>query len=304
MELRHLRYFVAVASSPTFTAAAERVHVTQSTLSHQIRQLEDELGVELFRRIGKRRVVLSGAGQLFLNYATRALSEVDSGRALLRQSQEESSGTLRIGAGSTFNLCFIPECMARFMKKLPSVLIVVEDLDADRIRKGIRSGDIDVGVSWRPDDLEGLRFEPLHAEELVLVVGPDHPFYGRKRMRMADLHQQPMVLPTHQYTTRTLIESCFEACGAQLVVAAEINSLTPMLKLVAATRLGTIVSRYVTVDCPTPSIVLLESPTPTRHPGILWREDQEAPFVLSFISIIREVAFDPSMSLRPRSPPR
>ena len=91
MELRHLRYFVALAECLSFTRAAERVHVTQSTLSHQIRQLEEELGQPLFDRIGKK-VVTTEAGELFLGYAARALQEVDHGIAMLKPRRGGLSG--------------------------------------------------------------------------------------------------------------------------------------------------------------------------------------------------------------------
>jgi hypothetical protein len=103
MELRHLRYFVALAEYLSFTRAAQRVHVTQSTLSHQIRQLEEELGQTLFDRIG-RKVVTTEAGELFLGFATRALQEVDHGIATLKPSSRSLSGQLRIGTTHTFNI--------------------------------------------------------------------------------------------------------------------------------------------------------------------------------------------------------
>src|SRR4249920_3677141 len=97
MELRHLRYFVALAEYLSFTRAAQRVHVTQSTLSHQIRQLEEELGQPLFDRIG-RKVVTTEAGELFLGFATRALKEVDHGIAMLKPAGSGLTGEVRIGA--------------------------------------------------------------------------------------------------------------------------------------------------------------------------------------------------------------
>ena len=97
MELRHLRYFVALAECLSFTRAAERVHVTQSTLSHQIRQLEEELGQPLFDRIGKR-VMLTEAGETYLGYASRALREVDHGLSDLMRAGDQLSGEVRIGA--------------------------------------------------------------------------------------------------------------------------------------------------------------------------------------------------------------
>src|SRR5947209_18759935 len=115
MELRHLRYFVSLAETLSFTRAAERVHVTQSTLSHQIRQLEDEIGRPLFERIGKR-VLLTEAGETFLGYAAKALREVDQGMGELLRAPDELSGELRIGTTGTFNMSFVPECLAAFMQ--------------------------------------------------------------------------------------------------------------------------------------------------------------------------------------------
>ena len=105
MELRHLRYFVALADTLSFTRAAERVHVTQSTLSHQIRQLEDEIGRPLFDRIGKR-VLLTDAGETFLGYAAKALREVDQGLGDLLRGPGELEGEVRIGSTGTFNVGF------------------------------------------------------------------------------------------------------------------------------------------------------------------------------------------------------
>ena len=117
MELRHLRYFVALAEQLSFTHAADKVHVTQSTLSHQIKQLEDELGCRLFDRIGKR-VLMTEAGEAFLERVNNALREVDEGVWTVRKTSEELSGQLRIGATHTFNVRIIPKCIAMFIERL------------------------------------------------------------------------------------------------------------------------------------------------------------------------------------------
>src|SRR5512140_999207 len=132
MELRHLRYFVAVAECLSFTRAAERVHVTQSTLSHQIRQLEEEIGQALLDRIGKR-VRLTEAGETFLGYASKALHEVDQGLSDLKRAGDQLSGEVRIGATGTFNIGFVPECLALFLQRNPTVKVTVEELAADAI---------------------------------------------------------------------------------------------------------------------------------------------------------------------------
>ncbi|MEP7297262.1 MAG: LysR substrate-binding domain-containing protein [Burkholderiales bacterium] len=296
MELRHLRYFVALAEYLSFTKAADRVHVTQSTLSHQIRQLEDEVGQALFDRIGKK-VVTTEAGELFLAYATRALKEVDHGIAMLKPGGGGLTGEVRIGATHTFNIGLIPECMALFLARHPTVRLCVDELPADQISTKLRAGELDIGIAYRPSDPSGLWFEPLYNEEMVLVVSDAHPLAGRKRIRMVELHQQRLVLMPEYFATRTLLDECFQASGAEPIVVAEMSTIAPMLGLVLRSQIGTIAAmNAVPAAMSGLQMIPLESPTPIRTPGILWRlEGEKAAPVQSFAVIVRKTALGNSL---------
>src|SRR5690606_1356217 len=200
----------------------------QSTLSHQIRQLEDELGKPLFERSGKR-VMLTEAGDQFLHYAQRALQEIDQGLGALRQNTLELTGHLRIGSTHTFNLSFIPDCIASFQQRYPGIRISVEELAADTIVQRLHDRQLDIGIAYRPAEPLELQFEPLYNEEMVLVVGPEHPLARRKRVRMVELHGQSMVLLPRSFTTRLMLDECFQACGAEPHVLVEMNTLAPMM---------------------------------------------------------------------------
>ncbi|HEY1230324.1 MAG TPA: LysR substrate-binding domain-containing protein [Ramlibacter sp.] len=300
MELRHLRYFVALAECLSFTRAAERVHVTQSTLSHQIRQLEDELGNPLFERIGKR-VVLTEAGETFVAYASRALLEVDHGLSHLKRAGDELSGEVRIGATGSFNVGFVPECLSTFLRRNPTVKVSVEELSADTIGQRLVDETLDVGVAYEPPDPTHLWFEPLYTEEMVLVVAPRHPLAQRKRVRMVELHRQNLVLLPHSFATRALLDECFRSCGAEPVVVAEMNTIAPMIGLVARTQIATIVSSLAVTGIDDVKRIPLESPTPMRTPGILWKRDaKQTAAVRSFAAAMRKVAL--GRSLRPPAP--
>ena len=292
MELRHLRYFVALAESLNFTRAADRVHVTQSTLSHQIRQLEDEVGQPLFDRIGKK-VVTTEAGELFLGFATRALKEVDLGLAMLKPGGGGLTGEVRIGATHTFNIGLIPECAAQFLARHPTVRVRIDELAAEQIGAKLHAGELDLGIAYRPSDPSGLCFEPLYNEEMVLAVSDAHPLAGRKRIRMAELHQQRLVLMPEYFATRTLLEECFKASGAEPIVVAEMSTVAPMLGLVLRTQIGAIVAiNAVPAATSGLQMIPIESPTPIRTPGILWRLDGEkAAPVPSFAVIVSKTAF-------------
>ena len=296
MELRHLRYFVALAEYLSFTKAADRVHVTQSTLSHQIRQLEDELGQTLFDRLGKK-VVTTEAGELFLAFAIRALKEVDLGIAMLKPGGSGLTGEVRIGATHTFNIGLIPECVAQFLMRHPTVRVRIDELPADQISAKLHAGELDIGIAYKPNGPTDLWFEPLYNEEMVLVVSDAHPLAGRKRIRMVELHQQRLVLLPDYFSTRTLLDECFKASGAEPVVVAEMSTIAPMLGLVLRAEIGAIAAvNAVPAAMSGLQLIPIESPTPIRTPGMLWRLDAEkAAPVHSFAVIVRKTALGNSL---------
>jgi LysR family transcriptional regulator, cyn operon transcriptional activator len=295
MELRHLRYFMALAGSLNFTRAAERVHVTQSTLSHQIKQLEDELGVALFDRVGKR-VTLTAAGEIWQHHVQRALAEIDQGLGALKQDTKTMSGQLRIGSTHTFNIDFIPDCIAVFQPRYPQVQLLVEELSAQSIMEGLQQGTLDMGIAYRPSTQENLLFEALYNEEMVLVVAKGHALARRKRVRMVELHRLPMVLLPTSYATRTLLDECFAACGASPLVVAEVNTPAPMLRMVAKANLACIVAPSAVALNADLHTIRLESPTPVRTPGMLWAPGrQHSSAARAFGGIVRKLALKSSL---------
>lgn len=290
MELRHLRYFVALHGCLSFRRAAEQVHVTQSTLSHQIAQMESELGVRLFDRVGKRLVVTE-AGDSFIVFARRALLEVDEGIQALAGPSRGVQGDLRIGTTNTFNLRFIPTCVAALRDRHPTVRVSVLELTADSVAQHLVDAQIDVGVSYCPGEMIGLTFEPLYDEQMVLVVSKAHRFAHRKRVRMAELHALPMVLPPKEFATRQVLDQCLESVGAIPAIVAQMNTISPMLGYVRRSDVATITSGMVLGEDPALVAVPLEAPTPVRTPGIVWRQDGvRSAAMRSFASIVRRVA--------------
>jgi len=297
MELRHLRYFAALAEQLSFTVAAQKVHVTQSTLSHQIRQLEEELGCRLFEREG-RRVTTTDAGELFLERVRNALREVDEGVSTVRYAAEEMTGVVRIGATHTFNLHIIPRCVSLFLDRHPSVRVDVLEMTGDGIAQALLRGDLDIGVTYKPNDALPLRFEPLYTEEMMLAVGLRHPFAKRRFVRVSELHLQRMVLLPRSFSTRVLLDESFRMANAAPVVVAEMNAIAPMIELVRETDIATIVSTHA-LRREDVKLIPLESPTPVRSPGLLWRRDEaRTPAARSFASIVRSVSDSESRDTR------
>ena len=302
MELRHLRYFVALAEQLNFTAAAEKVHVTQSTLSHQIRQLEEELGAPLFDR-GARKVTMTLTGEAFLERARNALREVDEGVLTVRMAAEDMSGVVRIGTTHTFNMRIIPRCISLFLETYTSIRVEVLEMSGDDIAAALANAELDIGVAYQPQPTSGLRFEPLYSEEMMLAVGTKHPFSKRRFVRMSELHLQKLVLLPASFSTRPMLDECFRMANASPIIAAEMNAIAPMIELVSATDIAAIVSEHAT-EHPDVRMIPLESPTPTRAPGLLWRSDENRSHAArALAAIIRSVSSEQGRNKR-HKPPR
>jgi LysR family cyn operon transcriptional activator len=290
MELRHLRYFDAVAETLNFTRAAERLHVTQSTLSHQIKQLEDELGTPLFDR-SARRVRMTEAGEILRSHMTPALAQIDVGLNALRAPADSLSGSIRLGTTPSFNTRMVPQCVATLLNHYPNLQVTVEELAAGAIIKRLASGHLDLAVSYRPAEGSDLWFEPLYNEELRLVVATRHPLAKRRRVRMAELHQVRMVLLTRQFVTRKLLDECFDQAAATPLVVAQLNSVAPMIELIRQTDLAGIITETAVAQAADLRVIPLEDPTPIRTPGMLWHKGAtRSPVLKHFAEIIRRAA--------------
>lgn len=301
LELRHLRYFAALAEELSFTRAAEKVHVTQSTLSHQIKQLEGELGQQLFSRIGKR-VVITEAGEMFLSGVARALREIDGGVRSLRGEAGPPLGTLQMGLTHTFMIKFAPVCIAAFVRRYHNVSVTILELSANEVERQLEAETIEIGIAYRPALRPGFVFEPLYIDEMVLAVGRDHPFASRRRVRLAELHRHSLVLQTRDSDTRQILDASFRSVDAEPIVVAEMNAAGPMIDLVRELNIGAIVSKQVASQSDGVRFIPLESPTPLRTAGLLLKAARVKTLACrAFISVIRKTMVDAKMDIPRRS---
>jgi LysR family cyn operon transcriptional activator len=270
IELRHLRYFLAVAESAHFTKAAQRLHVTQPTLSHQIRQLEGQLNMPLFDRIG-RRVRLTSAGELLLPHARRVLHELQDAQAALGELHGLKRGELKVGIVQTVNACVIPEIVAQFSAAHPGIRVACSEMAVEDIEAGLESGALDLGIGFLPACRKSLDGEKLFTEELVAVVSTAHPLTKRRKLRVRELGAEPLVLLSGKYCTRQLINRAFATAGVRPEVQVEMNSVESILSTVRQGRLATLLPSLALCqrDEGLKAIPLIE-PKPRRSVGLLW----------------------------------
>jgi LysR family cyn operon transcriptional activator len=272
METRHLRYFLAVAATQHMTRAAEQLHVTQSTLSHQIRQLEELLGTVLFDRVG-RGIQLTQAGEVFRSFAQRALKEIEDGAMALSELDQLVRGHLRIGVIHTFNSTLIPPVMSEFVTTYPKVHVTVEELTALKIEQSIVDGDIDLGIAFAPCTYEEIESEALFDEELVLIAHKDAVTGGRKTMQSSGLAGFKLGLLTTRFMTRRLIDEAFgQYVGGNLIL--ETNSIHALLNTVRTGALSTILSDRAIGNDRELVKTRITKPTVVRTAALLWHKSR------------------------------
>ena len=192
VELRHLRYFVAVAEELSFTAAARRVHTAQQVLSTQVRQLEGVLGVQLFERT-PRGVTLTRAGAAFLVGARATLADLERAKAMAANAAASVEGTLVVGLNVTASGDTATTILARFKQAHPEVAVKLTTYDLDHPAAGLLDHGTDVAIVRPPIVADGIDLRVVGAEDRVFVLPASHPGVGRTSLAMADVVGQPWV---------------------------------------------------------------------------------------------------------------
>ena len=290
MELRHLRYFIAVSHVLSFTRAAALVHVTQSTLSHQIAQLEEELGVRLFVREG-RSVALTADGEAFLVKAQESLATLDEGIRALRPEAIDDSVVVRIGTTPSLASNLVVQATARMLRSLLVSHVHVQEGDPEEMCGLLRHDALDLVLAYPPVVTTGLSATELLDEEMMLVVGRAHPLASRPRIRLADLHHMDLVLPTHRFSMRDTIDGFFAVASTRPRIVAELDSLPGTLELVDLLGAAALLPATVTPAGDRWCRIAIERPF-ARRMVTLYRKtgDSISPALLAAIEAIRTVA--------------
>ena len=194
MELRHLRYFVAVAEAENVSRAALKLHVSQPALSRQIRDLEEELGLSLLERRAKS-VRLTETGRVFLAESRAVLQRAVEAVKAAQAVTAGGRGELHIGYAPTLTARMLPPALRAFQTALPNVRVMLHDLSTEEMLAGLREGQLQLAFLARPATaaLRGLRFEAFGDDPLRLAVAPKHPFARRRSVSLTEAAREPFV---------------------------------------------------------------------------------------------------------------
>ena len=234
MEIRQLRALQAIAETHTFTAAAERVHVTQAAISMQIRQLEQEVGAPLFVRT-PRRCVLTHAGEILLERALRILREHDAALEEMAELSGATRGRLRLGSASAmFSSDPLPQLLKELRKRHPHAEVSVVSGTSEALVRQILAGELDLAFVSLPVEARGIQTEPLLADELIAIAHPKHALAAQRVISAFALAGEPLILGERGGNTRRLIDEFFAEAGLHPKVSMELSRLASIKRMVEA----------------------------------------------------------------------
>jgi DNA-binding transcriptional LysR family regulator len=293
VELRHLTYFVAVAEELNFGRAAERLYIAQPPLTRQIRQLEQELGVELFHRT-TRRIELTKAGQVYLTEARRVLAQVEEAATLARLASRGEAGQLVVGFEGSSAYDIVPLTVKTFSKRFPRVSLIVREMTTGEQVKALHAARIGVGfVVPTLFDTGDLIVKTVLREPPIVALPQEHPQTQHLTVNLEDLKDETFIVcPRHQKCG--LYDHIISVCrrrGFSPRLTQETDEVQSILGFVAA-GLGVALLPASVRHLQRSGVVYrqLQPPIEELELAIAWRRENLSPTIPVFLEIVREIA--------------
>jgi DNA-binding transcriptional LysR family regulator len=239
MELRHLRYFLAVGEALNFTKAAAQLRIAQPALSRQVQDLEDEIGVDLLKR-SPRGVTLTAEGKLFLEEVRELLKRAEESVEKVRALARGEYGELRVGYAPSPTVEILPPGLAAFQKAVPRVKLLLHDLSSNELIAGLQDGALELAIMVEPtgEQAAGIEFELLRSYPFCVALTAAHPFARLKSIPLEKVASEPLVsLRRKDYPDAyDILERIFGRIGAKPRIAVECDSASSMITEIEAGR--------------------------------------------------------------------
>jgi DNA-binding transcriptional LysR family regulator len=288
MELRHLKYFVAVAEELHFGRAAKRLHIAQPPLSQQIMNLEYELGVKLFDRT-RRSIQMTDAGVYFLKEAQQLLLHVEQAAETARRIYRGQAGRLIVGFVGSVIHTFLPEGLRLFRERFPDVELVLQELNTAEQIKSLHAGRIDVGFLYLDAQDSLLASQQLSQAPLMVVLPKKHALASRKSLDIRELAQEPFIANTRssEPVVRDAFISLCHSAGFSPKIAQEAGHVQTVLGLVASGLGACLLPDFIkNIRRPGVRYIPLSGSPPAVKLAVVWRGDDPSTLVKSFVKVI------------------
>src|ERR1051326_7709018 len=229
LDIRHLRYFLAVAEAGSFSRAADRLGISQPSVSQQMRDLEAALRVPLFQRRGER-ILLSPRGLIFQEHARALLHQLENFLQELNSEPGELRGALRLGVIPVLNVPLVPQLLGAFVADHPAISITVEEISSTEIETAVEEGRMDVGLGFLTRHSPNLRYERLCTDEFVLIVAQNHPWSNRLIIDFSKYAQQRLLQLPDTFVMRRMADEICRKHKVRLHIFAEISAIEKLLR--------------------------------------------------------------------------
>jgi LysR family transcriptional regulator, cyn operon transcriptional activator len=286
MEIRLLEYFQAVCEELHFTKAADKLGISQSTLSQQISLLEGRLGTPLFRRLGKKNY-LTDAGQILLSHSLRVFHELDQAKAAINEVRGLQRGKLNIGCSGNH---LLTSSVLAFHKLYPKIELSVQELATEETREGLLSNQLDIGVVFLPLKDEQLESITLYDEALCLAVSTAHELADADHIKLERLHNTPTIVLPQKFLVRQMIDSYCNEAGFDLKPIMELSTLDSLLQLASKGAGAAILPGSYLKSTHYSGIrsIPITDPIPHKKVGIVYRKETHMSSAMdAFISQLR-----------------
>ena len=291
MLLRHIRYLLAVVEHRNFTRAAAALHVSQPTLSQQIMQLEEQLGAQLLDRSG-RMVRVTDAGAVYIEYARRALRELDAGQRAMHDVRDLSRGTLRLVTTPTLTSYLVGPLVARFNTRYPGIALHIDEMPLDAVASALAEDEADVGIAFSAVRSEEIDSQALLIEKLSVVVGAHHPFVRRRTaITPDDLAHQPLALLSIDFATRAYVDAYLREQKITPAIVIEANTINAIVEIVRHGEMVTILPDAIAHDNAALKAIRITPALPQRTVALLRRKEAyQSAASLAFIALAESMA--------------
>lgn len=275
MELRHLRYFEAVARHSHVTRAAAEIRIAQPALSKQISQLEQELGVALFDRVG-RSLRLTEAGEALLPHARAVMAQVEAAKAEMAERVGLRRGRATVGTPPTVGAQLLPAALAAFNGRYPGIELRLHEAGVQTLLDLLETGLTDVAIVTLPVEDEHLTVVPLFTEEMMVAVWRGHPLAERETVEIGELAHAPWVLSPENYELREAMLKACQRAGFTPRVVLDGGETDTLMRFVAA-GIGVALAPRLAVQGASDLVALRVSDQQLRRTlGLVWRGDRVA----------------------------
>jgi LysR family hca operon transcriptional activator len=245
MELRHLRYFIAVAEEGSLTLAAhKRLHTAQPSLSRQIRALEKELGAQLITR-SVHGIELTAAGRAFLDHARLAVTQAEAAKEAVRRAAQSTKPSLALGFLSGTEMDLLPKAKRILQDELPNIDVKLSSDYSPRLAEALTKGRLDAAFLRPEPHAGGLVYRRVRTEPLIVVFPRDHRLAARKAIKLREIRGEPFIKPSKTAPTlRKIIEDSLERSGVDIRATHEVHNLAHAFSIIASTHAVTLLPAY------------------------------------------------------------